>query len=700
MPTVPIIDSPTVAPRVGDAQPFAAPGVEPMRNFQPEQGAKLGAATQAAGQTAMKIGEMIQDQIDDANTKAADSWYTSQAQKVLFDPQQGYLNSIGIAAKDGYVPTQEKLAKIRSDAEVALTNPVQKQMFAAVARKHEVNFASQMDVHAVKQIRVYAAGESEARQTQYVDLAIADPVGRANYTATAVQEANDRADLLQLPADSAQRKQMVQGAYQSVHVGVANDLMINNKFTDAKGLLDTAFKDGQMDAKTYQTMSKQVDAGYRKQNAVALGDSIFKQGQGVDSTDPATVIDYVINKHEGGYVADDAGKGPTKFGINGKANGLSDKQVENLTLDQARDIYRKKYWNAIDADKLDPSIRAMAFDTAVNQGVDKAKKLLEQSGGDVTKFAELRREAYTKLVESNPGKYQKYEKGWMNRVDDLEASAKGQTQSLSSMLSRTDSIADPEDREMTRSRIKQQWAEKEAVTAQDYQQKVQKAQDIAFQQEGGWANVPPQLWGDLKQSDRAAIMNRPKNSDSNTLLMLQQNPDLWAPGKIEKYRSVLSESDYRQFVSKGSGADGSSKILAATIDQEQMKDQLLKAGLEDYVNPKKDSDEEKERIRLNAQFEQLINQEQIARKRQLSMDEKNALLTRMLKPVKVKAIGETLPTWIVGNTMDKRVYQVERKANIVVPPDMKALIIKGFEDRGIKYDNNAIIDAYISTQEK
>jgi lysozyme family protein len=671
-----------------------------MKNFAPDQMTKQGAAVQGAGNAMMKIGEMIQDQIDDANTKAADSWYTSQAQKVLFDPKEGYLNSIGIKAKDGYAPTQEKLTKLRADAEVALTNDVQKRMFSAVAAKHEVNFSSQMDSHAVRQIRVYAAGESEARQTQYVDLAIADPQGRKSYTETAVQEARDRADLLQLPSDSAQRKAMVLGAYQSVHVGVTNDLMLNNKFTDAKSLLDTAFKDGQMDAKTYQTLSKQVDQGYRKQNAVALGDSIFKQGQVLDAVDPSSVIDYVITKHEGGYVANDAGAGPTKYGINGKANGLSDKQVESLTLDQARDIYRKKYWNAIDADKLDPGIRAMAFDTAVNQGVDKAKKLLEQSGGDVTKFAELRREAYTKLIQSNPGKYQKYEKGWMNRVDDLEASAKGQTQSLSSMLARTDSIADPEDREMTRSRIKQQWAEKELVTNQDYQQKVQKAQDIAFQQEGGWANVPPQLWGDLKQSDRAAMMNRPKNSDSNTLLMLQQNPDLWAPGKIEKYRAVLSESDYRQFVSKGSGADGSSKILAATIDQEQMKDQLLKAGLEDYVNPKKDSDEEKERIRLNAQFENLINQEQIARKRQLSMDEKNALLIRMLKPVKVKAIGTTLPTWIVGNTMEKRVYQVERKANIVVPPDMKAIIIKGFEDRKMKYDNNDIIDAYISTQEK
>jgi len=696
MPTVPIIDSPSVAPEVGNAQPFVAPGVEPVRNFAPEQMVKQGTAVQNAGNTMMKIGEMIQDQIDDANTKAADSWYTSQAQKVLFDPKQGYLNSIGIAAKDGYAPTQEKLAKLRSDAEVALTNDVQKRMFSAVAAKHEMNFSSQMDQHAVRQIRVYAAGESEAREKQYVDLAIADPQGRQSYTATAVQEANDRADLLQLPTDSTQRKAMVQNAYQSVHVGVANDLMINNKFTDAKGMLDKAFKDGQMDAKTYQTLSKQVDQGYRKQNAVALGDSIFKQGQALDAIDPGSVIDYVITKHEGGYVADDAGKGPTKYGINGKANGLSDKQVENLTLDQARDIYRKKYWNAIDADKLSPGIRAMAFDTAVNQGPEMAKKLITQSGGDVTKFAELRREAYTKLIESNPAKYGKYEKGWMNRVNDLEASAQGQTQSLSSMLARTDSIPDIEDREMTRQRIKSQWAEKEAVTTQDYQQKVQKAQDIAFQREGGWADVPPQIWGDLKQSDRAAMMNRPKNSDSNTLLMLQQNPDLWAPGKIEKYRAVLSESDYRQFVSKGSGADGSSKILAASIDQEQMKNGLLKAGLDDLINPKKDSDEEKERIRLNARFENEINQEQIARKRQLSMDEKNALLVRMLKPVKVKAVS----TWWGGNTMDKKYYQVEYKGNVIVPPDMRKAIESGFQSRGIKYDESMIRDAYLATEEK
>jgi lysozyme family protein len=696
MPTVPIIDAPTQQLEAGGMQPFAAPGVEPVKNYAAEQAVKLGQATQGAGQAMIKVADQIQDQIDDANTKAADSFFTSRAQKVLMDKDSGYLNSIGLKAKEGYDPTKDELLKARKEAEANLTTDTQRNMFAMVANKHMVNFKSQMDNHAVKQIRVYAAGESEAREKNYVDMAIADPVNRATYTATAVGEANERADLFQLPADSAQRKAMVQAAYQSVHVGVTNDMMNNNKFTEAKAYLDKAYKDEQVDSKTYNTLTRQLDGGYRKQKATITGDAIFQNGQGPTTSDAASVIDYVINKHEGGYVADDAGAGPTKYGINGKANGLSPKQVENLTLDDAREIYRKKYWNAIDAEKLDPSIRAMAFDTAVNQGVGTAKRLLEKSGGDVTKFAELRREEYSNLVASNPGKYQKYEKGWMGRVDDFENAAKGKTQSLSGMLAQADQIPDPEDREMARSRIKNRWAENEAITAQDYQEKVRKAQDIAFASEGGWVNVPPQIWGDLKQSDRAAIMNRPKSSDSNTLLMLQSNPELWAPGKIEKYRPVLSESDYRQFVAKGSGPDGAQKILAATIDQEQMKDGLLKAGLKDLINPKKGSKDEEERITLNARFEKEINQEQIARKRQLSLDEKNALLVRMLKPVKVKAVS----SWWSGNTMDKKYYQVETKGNVIVPDETKAAIIKGFESRGIRYNNDMVIDAYLATQEK
>lgn len=663
MPVVPIIDSPTVNPEVGGAQPFAAPGVEPMKNFAPEQGQKMGAAMQAAGQQAMKIGEMIQDQIDDANTKAADSWYTAQAQRLLFDPQKGYLNTIGLQAKDGLMPTKEALVEFRNKAEASLTNEVQKKMFAAVAAKHELNFGAQMDTHAIKQIRVYAAGESEAREKQYVDLAIADPANRAAHTATAVQEAEHRANLLELPQDSSQRKLMVQGAYQSIHVGVANDMISNNKFIDAKAYIEKAYKDGQMDAKTHNILFNAAETGYKKDVAVSTGDRIFESNNLPSTSDSGSIIDYVIKNNEGEVVVRD-GDGTTKFGINSKANKMTDAQVANLTLDQAREIYHKKYWKAIDADNLDPKIRAMAYDTAVNQGPEVAKRLLKESGGDLTKFAQLRRENYQKVVEANPEKAQ-YLKGWMRRVDRMEAVGNGKTRSMSSMLAEADDIPDREQREMVQTRIKNRWSEDESVRTQDYQEVLHKAQDIAFARDGGWNDVPAMLMSKLSEKDRQELRNRPKVSDTDTLLELQQNPSLWVPGKIEAYRPKLSESDYRQFVAKGSGPDGVGKVLDATVDKDMLDASLSKAGMKNYVDPK--GDDKVKRVALNVKLENMIEVEQQRKGNKLTRQEKQRIIDDVIMD---KA---TVPGTIWDT--DKRVMEMTdaemEKAYVTLPTGKK-----------------------------
>lgn len=67
---------------------------------------------------------------------------------------------------------------------------------------------------------------------------------------------------------------------------------------------------------------------------------------------------------EGGYVADDAGAGPTNFGINSRAN--PDVDVANLTPQKAAEIYRERYWNPIGADNLPPEMQSAAFDASVN----------------------------------------------------------------------------------------------------------------------------------------------------------------------------------------------------------------------------------------------------------------------------------------------------------------------------------------------
>lgn len=120
-----------------------------------------------------------------------------------------------------------------------------------------------------------------------------------------------------------------------------------------------------------------------------------------------------VLKREGGFVANDAGAGPTNFGINSRAN--PDLNVASLTPESARGIYKERYWDAIGADRLPPQIREAAFDTAVNMGPEKAKQLVQESGGDPQKFAVLRQQHYDRLAQQNPGKYGQYAEGWRNR---------------------------------------------------------------------------------------------------------------------------------------------------------------------------------------------------------------------------------------------------------------------------------------------
>ena len=128
-------------------------------------------------------------------------------------------------------------------------------------------------------------------------------------------------------------------------------------------------------------------------------------------------------KYEGGYVADDAGKGPSNFGINKSAN--PDVDIKNLTKDKARELYKKRYWDAIGGDALaakDPALATVAFDTAVNMGVNKAKQLVEQSKGDPTAILSMRQQHYDKLIENDPKKFTPFKAGWQSRLADLAGS--------------------------------------------------------------------------------------------------------------------------------------------------------------------------------------------------------------------------------------------------------------------------------------
>lgn len=148
--------------------------------------------------------------------------------------------------------------------------------------------------------------------------------------------------------------------------------------------------------------------------------------------------------HEGAYTADPRDNGNwtggspgvgvllgTKYGI--AANTYPDIDIKNLTLDAAKAIYRRDWWDKINAGQMDPAIVYQVWDFAINAGMSTSTRALQRAVrvaddghiGPVTiravcamgtsdvllRFNAQRIRYYTSLTL-----WPTYGKGWANRV--------------------------------------------------------------------------------------------------------------------------------------------------------------------------------------------------------------------------------------------------------------------------------------------
>lgn len=83
----------------------------------------------------------------------------------------------------------------------------------------------------------------------------------------------------------------------------------------------------------------------------------------------------VVLDQEGGYVVDEGGA--TKYGISQRAYPHED--IENLTVERAKTLYRRDYWAQCRCDALPWPLALYVFDCAVNQGQGTARRLLQKA---------------------------------------------------------------------------------------------------------------------------------------------------------------------------------------------------------------------------------------------------------------------------------------------------------------------------------
>lgn len=86
--------------------------------------------------------------------------------------------------------------------------------------------------------------------------------------------------------------------------------------------------------------------------------------------------------HEGGYVNDPADPGgETKFGISKRS--YPDEDIPNMTLERAKLLYRRDYWDRMHCAAMHPSIGFALFDAGVNCGCERAATWLQQLVGAI-----------------------------------------------------------------------------------------------------------------------------------------------------------------------------------------------------------------------------------------------------------------------------------------------------------------------------
>ena len=161
-----------------------------------------------------------------------------------------------------------------------------------------------------------------------------------------------------------------------------------------------------------------------------------------------------IMKYEGGYSNHPNDKGgETNYGISTRfirANGLDIKNVRDITVQQAKDIYRTYFWDLLKANCFnDDIVQLFLFDTAANCGVGRATEILqialnawmpisidgivgketistcnsmvEQKRNKALLYEMLKanRIGYYETIIRNNGKLRTFLKGWVNRVVEL-----------------------------------------------------------------------------------------------------------------------------------------------------------------------------------------------------------------------------------------------------------------------------------------
>jgi hypothetical protein len=173
--------------------------------------------------------------------------------------------------------------------------------------RNTMSFQTRMLDHRSQQVKTHYTNESIARSEQYADSAVrafadADLVdsrtgekrGMLAFRAdvhTALDEINKAADVMGLPADSAQRAAMEQKVRDKITTGVISNLVQRKQYAGADDFLSAQRAEGKIDPAVYERLQQSIEGNRQRTTVDDLTNSILDNGILRSESDPAAYKD-------------------------------------------------------------------------------------------------------------------------------------------------------------------------------------------------------------------------------------------------------------------------------------------------------------------------------------------------------------------------------------------------------------------------
>ena len=607
MPTVPTSFVPQVSPQGdGGMVPLQAPPIEGVRNALPEQQIRFGEAMRSAGNVSFRIGQQLQDSIDESVAKAGDVQNLKNSNEILYG-KNGYLNTTGKDAVTNFQQANDQLDSSMSGVMDGMSNETQKEMFAGVAARHRVSVQAQMLAHRNKNITEFDKNETASRIDAYVSDAINkfdDPKGRAIATGHVEKQIEQLGSLNGIPANSEQMKSMRQKYMDGIHTGIVGRFSNEGNYVSASNYVAEQDKLGKIDSKTRERLIDFIDTNQKRIGSIDVASKIiafgnsnsFVMGGYSDIVNPSfskNVDDFGPQQNAGLKVVYAVNSDqPISSPQDGVVQTIKKQKNGYDILIQMADgkmvkisgISKVSPENAIGKNRLLNRANQRGLNIGEGQPI-KAGEIIGNTGnyqnGETT---EITYQVFlSDGTEINPLAVNSQIKG-----EDPIGSVAPKTKQAA--LYMANGIENRDFREQVKSQIDKQWAEKEYATNQDTERNKLAALKWITDSKNSFGSIPISVQMQLEENAPGFLGELEKaqsiKDNSSEMLDAVMNPQKYTPEYVIQ-NNQLSNSSKIELINKYNNAD---LLQDSTIVSKSLQQSLIDNGLNDIAFPQDSKD--------------------------------------------------------------------------------------------------------------